>query len=416
MIAGWIASARESIESAAAVPPGSLGRFEVSEALAELHALESQVSAMKLAMLAEAEQRRLAEDEADTGTDAWAAKLTGTTKAVMAGGLWLARMLQTKYDATREAFAKGHIEIDQVRVIVNAAEKMPEAATPEQRKAAEQGLVAQAVAGANARRLRHAARRMLEAVSKELADQQEADMLEDEEEHAERETWMTMRENGDGTVSGRFVIPELHAHLLRATLERLSAPRRWSRNKAGEPVTDPTLPGSGPGLNWSEQMGSAFTELLEHLPTEGLGQSGVTVLVNLDYEHLLDRLGSAGLDTGQRISASQARRLACNAGIVPVVLGGKSEVLDLGRTRRLHSTAQRRALSLEYDSCAAEGCERPFAWCDIHHPEPWSQGGRTSTQNGKPLCGFHHQRIHDPRYTATVQPSGEVRFRLRRRA
>jgi hypothetical protein len=162
-------------------------------------------------------------------------------------------------------------------------------------------------------------------------------------------------------------------------------------------------------------MGSAFTELLEHLPTEGLGQSGVTVLVNLDYEHLLDRLGSAGLDTGQRISASQARRLACNAGIVPVVLGGKSEVLDLGRTRRLHSTAQRRALSLEYDSCAVEGCERPFAWCDIHHPEPWSQGGGTSTRNGKPFCGFHHRRIHDPRYTATVLPSGEVRFRLRRR-
>ena len=410
----WIATARSAVEAAAEVPAGSLDRFEVSEALAELHALESQVAALKLAMLAEAEQRRLAEDQADTGTDAWAAKLTGSTRAVMAGGLWLARMLQTKYDATREAFAKGLIDADQVRVIVNAAEKMPSAATEEQRAAAEEGLVAKAVDGANARRLRQAARRMLERLSKDLADQQEKDMLEDEEEHAERETWMTMRDNGDGTVSGRFVIPELQAQLLRATLERLSAPRRWGRNKAGEPVTDPTLPGDGPGLNWSEQMGAAFIELLEHLPTKGLGRSGVTVMAHIEHQHLLDGLASAGLDTGLRTSAGQARRLACNAGIVPAVLGGRSEVLDLGRERRLHSKGQRRALSVTYDSCAAEGCERPFAWCEIHHPEPWGRGGCTDLENAVPLCGFHHRRAHDARYFVKYLPSGEVRFRINR--
>lgn len=221
----------------------------------------------------------------------------------MAGGLWLARMLQTKYDATREAFAKGLVNIDQVRVIVKAAEKMPDAATEAQRASAEEGLVAKAVGGMNARRLRQAARRMLERVSKDLADQQEKDMLEDEEQHAERETWMTMRDNGDGTVSGRFVKPELQAQLLRATLERLSAPRRWGRNKAGEPVTDPTLPGDGPGLNWSEQMGAAFIELLEHLPTKGLGRSGVTAMAHIEHQHLLDGLASAGLDTGARTSA-----------------------------------------------------------------------------------------------------------------
>lgn len=186
MVGRWIATAREAVEAAAEVPAGSLDRFEVSEAVAELHALESQVAALKLAMLAEAERRRLAEDEADTGTDAWAAKLTGSTRAVMAGGLWLARMLQTKYDATREAFAKGLVNVDQVRVIVSAAEKMPEAATEEQRAAAEEGLVAKAVGGMNARRLRQAARRMLERVSKDLADQQEKDMLEDDRRRSAR--------------------------------------------------------------------------------------------------------------------------------------------------------------------------------------------------------------------------------------
>lgn len=412
--AGHVAAAREAIEAAARVPADSLGRFEVSEAVAELHALEQQVHALKLAMLAEAERRHLAEDQADTGTASWAAKLTGTTRAVMAGGLWLARMLQDKYDATREAFAAGRIDVDQVRVIVNAAEHMPDRATPEQRRAAEEGLVVTAADGMNARRLRHHARRMLEALSMELADEQEADMLDEEEERARRETWLTLHDNGDGTFTGKFVIPELQASLLRSALETLSAPRRLSRDKAGRPVSDETVPGQS-GHNRSEALGAAFTELCEHLPTDRLARSGIGILVHIDHDRLLDKLGGATLDTGTRISAGQARRLACEAGIIPAVLGGESQVLDLGRARRLHSDAQRQALAIRYESCAAEGCERPFAWCEVHHPTPWSEGGATDLDNAVPLCGWHHGRAHDPRYTWTMLETGEIRFRLERR-
>jgi hypothetical protein len=325
VIAGEIAAARAALEAAASVPTGSLDRFELTDGVAELAALESQVTAFRLALLADADQRQIAQETGDTGTDAWAARLTGSTRGVMAGGLWLATKLQEQYDVTREAFAAGGINESQVRVIVNAAEKMPVAATDEQRAAAEEQLVVKAVDGMDARRLRQAARRMLEGVSKELADQQEATQLGDEERQAEVETWLTLHDNDDGTFSGRFVIPELHGHLLRAALERLSAPRRWTRNKAGEPVEDDTLPGAGPGLNYTERLGAAFTELLEHLPTEGHGGVAATVMVHLPYEHLLDELGSARLDTGVRTSAGEARRLACNAGLVPAVLGGASE-------------------------------------------------------------------------------------------
>lgn len=416
-VAGSIAAARGAVEAVAVVPTQTLDRFELTEAVAELAALESQVVAVKLRMLAEADARQIAEETADAGTDAWAARLTGSTRAVMTGGLWLARLLQERYDATREAFASGRINEDQVRVIVRAAERMPAAATPEQRRAAEEGLVGRAVDGLDSRRLRQAARRMLEVVSKDLADQQEADQLEGEEDTAERETWLTLHDNDndDGTVSGKFVIPELHADLLRAALERLSAPRRWVRNKAGETVADPTLPWEGPTLPYTERMGLAFTEILEHLPTAGHGRVAATVMVHLDYEHLLNGLGAARLDTGTRISAGQARRLACNAGIVPMVLAGRSDVLDLGRERRLHSVGQRRALSVRYDSCAAEGCERPFAWCEIHHPDPWSEGGETNLDNAVPLCGHHHRRAHDTRYKTSYLATGEVHYSWRRR-
>ena len=138
-----------------------------------------------------------------------------------------------------------------------------------------------------------------------------------------------------------------------------------------------------------------------------------TLLVNIDLAHLLNGLASARLDTGARISAGEARRLACGAGIVPAVLGGESQPLDLGRERRLHTKAQRRALSIRYDSCATEGCERPFAWTEVHHPHPWSHGGETNLDNGLPLCGFHHRRAHDVKFTMRRLPSGEVRFRRR---
>lgn len=410
VIAGFLASARGSVESALEVPVGVLDRYELSEALAEVVAMEAQLASLRLALLSEADERRLADETAASGTDAWAARLTGSTRAVMAGGLWLARMLQERYDATRTAFTAGLINEDQVRAIVRSAEKMPAEATDEQRREAEEQLVEKAVAGLDHRRLRQTGRRMMERISKQLADKQEADTLDDEQKRAENETWMTLHDNHDGTFSGRFVIPELHGHLLRAALERLSSPRRSSTNAAGDPVHDPTV---ATGMNWSESMGAALVELLEHLPTDGHGRVGATVLVHIALEHLRDGLASAHLDTGVHVSAGEARRLACNAGIVPAVLGSRSETLDLGRESRLHTTGQRRALSIRHDSCAAQGCERPFAWCEIHHPHAWSEGGPTDLANALPLCGHHHRRAHDQRYRTTLV-DGELRFRLRR--
>ena len=100
------------------------------------------------------------------------------------------------------------------------------------------------------------------------------------------------------------------------------------------------------GVNSYEQRGRAFCELIEHLPENGFGRGGIGVMVHLDYPHLLDQLASARLDTGVDITAGEARRLACTAGIIPTVLDGDSIVLDLGRSQRLHSPSQARALSV----------------------------------------------------------------------
>jgi hypothetical protein len=136
-------------------------------------------------------------------------------------------------------------------------------------------------------------------------------------------------------------------------------------------------------------------------------------VVTIDHTVLTGALKTARLDTGETISAGEARRIACGAGILPAVLGGRSVALNLGRESRLFSEAQRIAVGLTHDTCAADGCQKPFAWCELHHREPWSHGGRTDLRDAIPLCHWHHQRIHDHAYAHTRMPDGSLRFHRR---
>ena len=124
--------------------------------------------------------------------------------------------------------------------------------------------------------------------------------------------------------------------------------------------------------------------------------------------------GPATLDNGDRISPGEARRLACQAGIIPAVLGGRSEVLDLGRTQRLFNTPQRKAMGIRDGGCRTEGCTVPASWCEAHHAEEsWARGGRTDLKDGALLCNRHHHHAHDPRYQTTRLPNGDFRFQRR---
>jgi len=130
----------------------------------------------------------------------------------------------------------------------------------------------------------------------------------------------------------------------------------------------------------------------------------VTVVVRMTLDQLVDGLGGAhidGVDAG--ISASTARILAAEANIIPAVLGGAGEVLDLGRARRLFSPAQRQALAEQHGGCAFPGCGHPPSYTEAHHIRWWSRGGPTDLANGVPLCSFHHHRIHDDGWEIQVR-------------
>jgi hypothetical protein len=140
------------------------------------------------------------------------------------------------------------------------------------------------------------------------------------------------------------------------------------------------------------------------------------VVVTVDHATLAEQVGQTGIATidDEPLSAAAGRRLACTANIVPAVLGGNSEVLDLGRSRRLFSRAQRRALRIKHQRCRARGCRVKAAWTEAHHlRRPWAAGGATDLDDGTLLCCFHHHKAHDSRYETRVHADGDLTFHRR---
>jgi hypothetical protein len=123
------------------------------------------------------------------------------------------------------------------------------------------------------------------------------------------------------------------------------------------------------------------------------------------------RPGGAALlgHPGEPICAETARRLACDAGIIPVLLGSRSQPLDIGRLTRVVPAALRRAVELRDKTCRFPGCDRPPNWCDCHHLKHWAHGGATCLANLILLCGFHHGLVHEYGWRLQLHPdTGDV--------
>jgi hypothetical protein len=115
---------------------------------------------------------------------------------------------------------------------------------------------------------------------------------------------------------------------------------------------------------------------------------------------------------GVPITPNTARMLACDAGIIPAVLGGASEVLDLGRSTRTWSRAQRKAAKVRADGhCEAPKCRASIERCDLHHEQHWARGGKSDLNNGIYLCTYHHWLTHHTHWHVSRNKRGHVEIR-----
>ncbi len=139
------------------------------------------------------------------------------------------------------------------------------------------------------------------------------------------------------------------------------------------------------------------------------------LVVTTDVDSLRDgvtRHYGGLLPDGDRLSVAALRRLACDAEVIPVVLGGESQVLDVGRAKRLVTPAMWTALVFRDRHCAFPGCRRQPIACDAHHLVAWADGGRTRLSNLVMICRKHHALLHTTPWVARINPAdGRPEFR-----
>jgi hypothetical protein len=406
--AAVVAGVHEALDSLSAVDDDHVCDF--STLVAECARARARLQALELKLVSAADRAKVPARSGARNAGAWLATTTRSDQAASARDVRLAADLHDSLPATAAAFEAGELSAAHAHVVADALRRLPEAVTPAQRTAVEASLADDA-RRLGPKALRRRARRALDVIEADehKVDAHENELVEDEESRALARTRLTLHDNADGTLSGHFTVPLAAGAILRKVLDALTSPRRGRGGATLAQAGDQSI-----HRDPAHDRGLAFVQILEHLPTDRLHHKvAATLLVRLDHATLQGQLKAAGLDTGDLVSASEARRLACQAGVLPAVLGGESQPLDLGHTRRFFSGTQRAAGALRHTDCAADGCDIPYAWCELHHREPWSTGGPTDLDQMVPLCGFHHRRIHDRWFEHRHRSDGSITFHRR---
>jgi len=393
-----VAALHADLDAGASLSVLGLGGSDTATVVTEIARIEARLAELRSRVLAHVPTTDVVADAGATSAPIWLANLTVATRRDARRQTHLADALTTRTHL-HEAMSHGRLRVEQAHAITRALEALPDDLDPALVEKAERHLVDEARLH-DADRLTVLGRHLLEVVAPEIGEAHAAKQLEDEERRATQKARLSLTDDGHGSTHGRFSIPTLHAAMFRKALQALIAPERAEVRRPAP-----------------ARMGQAFCDLLErladhHLPSHGGG--GATVVVMMSLETLLGRghggLAEAVLDTGDHISAATARRLACEHGLVPAVLGGRSQILDLGRRRRIYTRAQRVAMAVRDRHCTAEGCTTAPGFCHAHHDRPWSRGGRTDLADGRLLCPTHHRMIHDPQYEIRVSEDNRVAF------
>lgn len=399
-VARAVVAARDGVRQVA--DPASctvwqLGDRECLQVLTDIHRLEASLAAVKLRVLGAVDERDVTGNETGLGTAAW---LHATCRQALPAArreVALARSMQHRFAGLASAMAHGDVSADQAFAVVDVLRDLPADLDTDHLTAAETTMVGFA-SDYGPRELRTLAGHLLEVIAPEIAEAAEGELLERQQRDARRTQYLRWRDDGDGTLQFTGRLPILDGEQFRTLVEAIARTPGSDEPEAEEP--EPT---------WEGTRATALMTVVHGYlaggtgPRHGGDRPRVTVV--LDYDTLAAAVGAATLaGTGDRIPAGELRRLACDADILPAVLGSESQLLDLGHTTRLFTGDLRQAIALRDRGCVFPGCPRPPADCDAHHLIPWWAGGPTSLDNAALVCPSHHRLVEpDPPGTHTPE-------------
>ncbi len=293
-----------------------------------------------------------------------------------------------RYPAVAEATLAGELSVDAAGLITSGLETVVDALSSDELHLLERRLVDKAMHLSV-----HEVRRLVtSAVARADLPGHEA-----RERRQRSERFIAWNEDHTGMVTFTGKLDAVTAAPIRTVIEQIVTHDFRARRDQDPTVRDQRTVG--------QMRADALFQICRHaLGCKDTGTSGIrtTIVVRMNLSDLETGQGLGSIDgTAQPVSVGELRRLAGDAGIIPAVLSGDSEVLDLGRKVRLFTPTQRLAL-LERDGGCAK-CHAPPEHCEAHHIRWWEHGGGTDLKNGVMLCTRCHHDIHRQGWEILVQ-------------
>ncbi|MEQ3553257.1 DUF222 domain-containing protein [Pseudonocardia nematodicida] len=289
--------------------------------------------------------------------------------------------------ATAERFADGRLSLRHVDVIAtvlssHAARRID----PARLEAAEQ-TIAEHACVYNPSELHSWATQLVEALDEDGPEPDDAPPPE-----INTVKVIPNRTGGGGRITGRYDDAVMFDAIATA-LDALSAPKDNLDDRS-----------------WDERTADALAEIcshtLDHGPTSltpEVGGRRPVIHVVIGLADLQNRARGALLDFGGQCTPESLRMLTCDAAVVPIVMNGAGQPLDVGRVKRTIPDGIRRAVAVRDRGCAHPGCNRPPSWCEVHHINPWELDGETKLSNCVMLCKVHHRLLHHSAWTVRIR-------------
>jgi Domain of unknown function (DUF222)/HNH endonuclease len=327
------------------------------------------LDALFIHTVGELDRRRVADRTWALSTRQWLRRFCRQTGSVAGATLQVARRLVTMPNVAKRAMA-GEIPSPSLHMIATAQRRHPEAF------ALHEETFADIAASLDA----HDMRRALDHWEQQV---DHAGALDDIARRRDRRR-LGISQTLDGMWHVEGLLDPEAGHVVATTL----------RSHADRGNLDPhdRRPGA-------QRLADALTDVCRRAldaSRAGAGSGGIkphiTVVATIDQLR-----GGGELPTldGTPVSHEDIRRLACDAGLVGMVVGDAGQPLDVGRTVRSVPSGMRRALDLRDGGCSWRGCDAPAHWCDAHHIVHWADGGSTSLTNLRLLCRRHHTAVHE---------------------
>ena len=339
---------------------------------AELHRVSEMLEVERLRRLAEIDRRRTYERDGHLSTAAWLASMFKMPFGKAREQVKTATALE-EMPETRRALDQAELSTSAAQLLVATREADPEAFRQSEAQLVEAARIH------SMQDLRRVTRYWEKGVQNDQA------LTSDEKIRERRRLKASIKFLGMVHLDGDLD-PETGETLLTALRAVLDAESKTSRKD-----DDRT-----PEQRRADALGEICRQWLDSTKRPGVGGERPHVTVTVGAEALKGVRGdSSELDHVGAVDPETARRLACDASIRRVVMAGPSEPLDVGRRTPVIPPALRRAVILRDRHCRYPNCDRPHAWCDVHHIVHWADGGPTALPNVLLLCRRHHHMVHE---------------------